>query len=131
MVTITGKGFPGTSASGHHDIVEVALPGGGSCAVLSSSYSTVTCIAGPQPAGAAPSLPIKNLHPGMRGMVVERYPNRNYSANSYGTLWQSAAWKPSDSYPGGNASASSSTLTSEADFWFDLSEGRWVRCRRA
>jgi hypothetical protein len=186
MVTITGKGFPDSSVAGYDDTVEVALPGGGSCQVLSSSYSTITCIAGPQPAGAAAPLPIKDLYPGMRGTAVERYPNRcarawppagpwrapppsanaellhcpacsdsctsctrcrpcrlraiagaypvllpprNYTANSYGTLWQSNAWKPADSYPGGNASASASVSTSEADLWFDLTDGLWVRPR--
>jgi hypothetical protein len=76
MVTITGKGFPDSSAAGYGDSVEVALPGGGSCRVLSSSYTTITCIAGPQPAGAAAPLPIKGLYPGMRGMALEHYPNR-------------------------------------------------------
>jgi hypothetical protein len=75
MVTITGKGFP-EAGSGRNDTVEVTLPGGAACAVLSSTYTTVTCIAGARPAGAASPAAIKATYPGMRGMAVERYPNR-------------------------------------------------------
>ena len=74
MVTIKGKGFPSLS-SGHNDTVEVILAGGGACQVQASSYNTIACIAGPRPTSSS-SGPIMNLYPGLRGMWVERYPNR-------------------------------------------------------
>jgi hypothetical protein len=75
MVTITGKGFP-EDGSGRNDTVQVTLPGGATCTVLTSSYTTIRCIAGAQPSGAASPAAVRGMFPGMRGMLVERYPNR-------------------------------------------------------
>jgi hypothetical protein len=79
-VTIQGKGFPEWAVS-KADTVEVALPGGVPCQVQSSSYSTVTCIAGaakalPAAAGGPNGTSWNGLYPGMRGVGYEIYYGR-------------------------------------------------------
>jgi hypothetical protein len=79
-VTIRGKGFPEWSIS-RADTVQVALGAGVPCEVQSSSYDTITCIA-----GAATPLPLsvggpngtswRGWYPGMRGVAYEIYYGR-------------------------------------------------------
>ena len=89
IVTITGRGFP-TLDLGLGDTLAVQLYGV-ACAVLSSSYSTITCRSGPAPASAPPAAlagGLGGLYPGMRGAEYEFYKSTVLSPLTAATLWQ-------------------------------------------
>ena len=56
-------------------------------------------------------------------------PHRNYTANKYGTLWESALWQPIDTYPGGSSSLDISTA--ELDLWLDLTTSTHIITSKA
>ena len=91
VVTITGRGFP-TLDLGLGDTLAVMLSGV-PCAVLSSSYGTITCRSGPAPAppayaAAAPAGGLGGLYPGMRGAEYEFYKNTTLSPYGSSGFWQ-------------------------------------------
>jgi hypothetical protein len=78
VLTISGRGFP-TLSLGLNDTVVVSVQGV-PCTVLSSTYSTITCRTGPQPAtDPLSATPLRGQYPGMRGIEYEFY---NLSRNN-------------------------------------------------
>ncbi len=73
VLTISGRGFP-TLSLGLNDTVVVSVQGV-PCTVLSSTYSTITCRTGPQPAtDPLSATPLRGTqYPGMRGIEYELY----------------------------------------------------------
>lgn len=60
-LTITGRGFPTMSMKIDNVTVSVA---GVPCTVLTSTYTTITCVTGPLPGNYQAPQPIKGLYPG-------------------------------------------------------------------
>lgn len=76
VLTISGRGFPSYPPPGVLDqaaTIDVVLPGGAPCTLLTSNYSTITCVTAPQPAAgiAAPAPAVAGVYAGMRGIEYE------------------------------------------------------------
>ncbi|GFH13126.1 uncharacterized protein HaLaN_08949, partial [Haematococcus lacustris] len=80
LLTLTGRGFPDLDQQ-LADNVTVTLRGGAPCRVVSSSYTTLTCVTAEKPAGSsADDAPINGLYPGMRGVQFDVYYNANVAS---------------------------------------------------
>lgn len=99
LLTIRGRGFPELSTS-PNDSITISLLGGGRCAVVTSTYDTITCLTGPKP----PTVnhldrPVNGLYPAMRGAWHEHYATGNFTP-PLAELWKLNSSVRVDAFPG-------------------------------